>query len=122
MRYTVYAIHKETREANKLGVFGSYKEAQKALAEDLEWDEDDNPEEWEFDIVGKDEMRPFRQWLREERDLEMPENEIPGSWFAEHGLPMVVRCTCCETTMALPSAYLNFEGEIFCSSCAFCDV
>ena len=28
MRYTVYAIHKETKEANKLGVFGSYREAQ----------------------------------------------------------------------------------------------
>jgi hypothetical protein len=122
MRYTVYAIHKETREANKLGTFGSYREAQKALAEDLEWDEGDNPEDWEFDIVGKDEMRTFREWLRDERNLEMPENTVPGSWFAENGLPMVVRCTCCETTMALPSAYLNHEGEIFCSSCATCDV
>lgn len=122
MRYTVYAIHKETREANKLGTFGSYREAQRALAEDLEWDEGDNPEDWEFDIVGKDEMRTFREWLRDERNLEMPENTIPGSWFAENGLPMVVRCTCCETTMALPSAYLDFEGRIFCSSCATCDV
>jgi hypothetical protein len=122
MRYTVYAIHKETREANKLGTFGSYREAQRALAEDLEWDEGDNPEDWDFDIVGKDEMRTFREWLRDERNLEMPENTVPGSWFAENGLPMVVRCTCCETTMALPSAYLNHEGEIFCSSCATCDV
>ena len=32
------------------------------------------PEDWDFDIVGKDEMRPFRQWLREEGDLEMPGN------------------------------------------------
>jgi hypothetical protein len=33
-------------------------------------------------------------------------------------LPMVVSCTCCGMTMALPSAMVDDDGTIYCSSCA----
>ena len=35
----------------------------------------------------------------------------------EYGLPMIVRCTCCETTMALPNAYIDDEGYTYCTNC-----
>lgn len=63
-------------------------------------------------------MRTAEQYLREEMGIEMPEGTVDGSWFAEHHLPMVVRCTCCDMTMALPSAVIDDDGTIFCSSCA----
>lgn len=62
-------------------------------------------------------MISFRQYV-EARGIEMPTGEIPGSWFSDHGYPMVVRCACCEMTMAIPSAYIDDEGYTFCSSCA----
>lgn len=62
-------------------------------------------------------MISFRQYV-ESMNIKMPERTIPGSWFAEHGLPMVVKCTCCEMTMASPSAWIDEEGYTFCSSCA----
>lgn len=63
-------------------------------------------------------MRTAEVYLREEMGIEMPKDTIDGSWFAEHHLPMIVRCTCCDTTMALPSAVIAEDGTIFCSSCA----
>lgn len=62
-------------------------------------------------------MKNFYEYM-EERDIEVPENEIPGSWFAEHRFPMVVQCTCCGMTMALPSAFISEDGYTFCDSCA----
>lgn len=63
-------------------------------------------------------MRTAEQYLREEMGIEMPEGTVDGSWFAEHRLPMIVRCTCCDMTMALPSAVIDDDGTIFCPSCA----
>lgn len=65
-------------------------------------------------------MKTFtaKDWLLKEMNLEMPEGNIPGSWFAENGLPMVVQCTCCCSTMALPSALITEEGFVYCPSCA----
>ena len=48
----------------------------------------------------------------------MPEGTINGGWFAEHDLPMIVSCTCCGMTMALPSAYVDEDGYTYCSGCA----
>lgn len=63
-----------------------------------------------------------RNYLLEEMGIEMPSGNIPGSWFSEHGLPMIVRCTCCNSTMAMPSAFVDFDtGETYCSSCAGVD-
>jgi hypothetical protein len=51
-------------------------------------------------------------------NIEMPQGEINGKWFADNGLPMIVECACCGMTMALPSAMIDEEGRIFCSQCA----
>lgn len=41
-----------------------------------------------------------------------------GNWYMEQGLPMVVSCACCESTLLLPGAYLDDEDYIYCPSCA----
>ncbi len=63
-------------------------------------------------------MRTAETYLKEKMNIEMPQGEINGKWFAENGLPMIVECTCCGMTMALPSAMIDEEGQIFCSQCA----
>lgn len=63
-------------------------------------------------------MKTFRNFIKEEYGLEMPEGIIPGSWFSEHGLPMIVRCTCCNSTMSSPSALIDEEGYTYCGGCA----
>ena len=62
-------------------------------------------------------MRTVEQYILEEMGIEIPKGEIPGNWFEENNLPMIVQCTCCGTTMALPSAIVDDEGKIFCKSC-----
>ena len=62
-------------------------------------------------------MRTAERYIFEEMGIKMPEGEILGSWFKENNLPMIVQCTCCGMTMALPSAMVSDEGEIFCSGC-----
>lgn len=63
-------------------------------------------------------LRTAEQFLREEMDVEMPKGNISGAWFAENGVPMIVSCACCNSTMALPSAMIDEDGSIICSSCA----
>lgn len=63
-------------------------------------------------------MKTFFEYVRD-RGIEIPENNIPGSWFVEHGYPMVVRCACCEMTMALPNALIDSEGYTICPDCAY---
>jgi hypothetical protein len=63
-------------------------------------------------------MRTAETYLKEEMNIEMPQGEINGKWFAENGLPMIVECTCCGMTMALPSAMIAEDGSIYCSTCA----
>lgn len=62
-------------------------------------------------------MKSFFDYVRE-RGIDIPEKEIPGNWFSKHGYPMVVRCSCCEMTMAIPSAWIDEEGYTYCSDCA----
>ena len=62
-------------------------------------------------------MRTAQQWIKEVLNIEMPSGKISGEWFMENNLPMIVKCTCCEMSMALPSAMINNEGEIFCPGC-----
>ena len=62
-------------------------------------------------------MRIATQWLKEERGIEMPAGEVNGEWFMQNRLPMVVSCSCCETTMVLPSALIDDDGSIYCGSC-----
>lgn len=63
-------------------------------------------------------LRTAETYIFEEMGVEMPKGEIKGSWFAENHLPMIVRCDCCLTSMALPSAMIADDGTIYCSSCA----
>lgn len=63
-------------------------------------------------------MRTIRDYLLEDMNIEMPEGNINGEWFVENGLPMIVACTSCGMTMALPSALVDEDGCICCSSCA----
>ena len=63
-------------------------------------------------------LRTAKTWVWEEMGIEMPQGTINGEWFAEHSLPMIVECSCCGTTMALPNAMIDEEGEIYCTSCA----
>lgn len=63
-------------------------------------------------------MKSFKDFILDEYNLKMPEGNISGAWFAEHRLPMIVRCACCEMTMASPSAWVDEDGYAYCSDCA----
>ena len=62
-------------------------------------------------------MKTMLEYL-EALEIEVTEGEVNGTWFAEHHLPMIVRCTDCGMTMNLFSAMINDEGLIYCESCA----
>ena len=55
-------------------------------------------------------MKKFEEYVKEEMGIEMPKGNIPGSWFFENHIPMVVRCSYCDMTMASPSAWIDDEG------------
>lgn len=63
-------------------------------------------------------MTTFRNYWLANMNEDVPSPTIPGSWFAERGLPMIVSCTCCGMTMALPSARIDREGYTYCGGCA----
>lgn len=62
-------------------------------------------------------MKSFSKWIYDNEGIEMPKGTVSGAWFVEHGLPMIVHCTCCEMTMALPNTFIDDNGYIYCSSC-----
>jgi hypothetical protein len=51
MKYVVVADNQTTDEHFALGGFDTREEAQWNIDHNLEWDEDDNPAEWELSIV-----------------------------------------------------------------------
>ena len=63
-------------------------------------------------------MKTFRAYMHDEFGVEVPHDNIPGTWFSENGIPMIVFCNCCGMTMASPSALIDEEGYCYCSSCA----
>ena len=63
-------------------------------------------------------MISFREYVETHMNVKMPEGCISGAWFSENGLPMVVRCSCCDMTMASPSAWIDDEGYTYCGDCA----
>lgn len=63
-------------------------------------------------------MKTFKDYIKDSYNLTMPEPMVSGDWFAENGFPMVVACTCCGMTMALPSAMIDNDGHCYCSNCA----
>jgi hypothetical protein len=62
-------------------------------------------------------MKTFHEWYNDQFEDNVPSEIINGAWFVERGLPMVVCCTECGTTMALPNAYVDEDGHVYCSSC-----
>ena len=67
-------------------------------------------------------MRTFKEWYKEVSGKEISDTTIHnGNWFAAEGLPMVVSCTCCGSTLLLPGAYLDDKDYIYCPSCAGVD-
>ena len=62
-------------------------------------------------------MRTAKQYILEEMGIEMPEGEIPESWFKENNLPMRIYCACCGTEMELQSAMVEDGGLVFCKKC-----
>ena len=63
-------------------------------------------------------MRSFTDYIKQEMELEMPKGNVPGDWFFENHIPMVVRCCCCEMSMASPSAWIDDDGYTYCADCA----
>ena len=44
-------------------------------------------------------MKTFKKWIRDELGLDLTDQKsLGGNWFAEHGIPMIVSCTCCHDT------------------------
>ncbi len=66
-------------------------------------------------------MKTFKAFIKDTFDLNLPSGNISGEWFAKHNMPMIVSCTCCGMTMVSPSAWVNDDGECFCSECADMD-
>ena len=62
-------------------------------------------------------MKTFRTYIHDEFGIEVPHDNIPGTWFSENGIPMVVSCACCGMTMASPSALIDEDGCCYYSAC-----
>lgn len=67
-------------------------------------------------------LKNAKRYIEEELHIEVLHGNINSSWFAEQGLPMVVECSCCQTTMVLFSAFVDDNTqEVYCSCCAGID-
>jgi len=64
-------------------------------------------------------MKTFYQWYKEVSGKDISEQKtFSGEWFVERDLPMIVECTCCGATMALPTAFIDDDNYLYCSTCA----
>lgn len=65
-------------------------------------------------------MKKFREWYKEVNGIEPDYDRSKSAmeWCNENGLPMIVSCTCCESTMIIFSAYIDEENYTYCPSCA----
>lgn len=65
-------------------------------------------------------MKKFKDWYKDisgkEPDYETAQDKL--LWCRERGLPIIVSCTCCGSTMFVFSAFVDEEDHIYCSSCA----
>ena len=63
-------------------------------------------------------MKTFKKWVRDELGLDLTDQKsLGGNWFAEHGIPMVVSCTCCHDTLNVASAVIDEDKNCFCREC-----
>ena len=63
-------------------------------------------------------MKSFKEYIEQKLNVKVPEGNISGEWFQKNSIPMVVRCSCCDMTMASPSAWIDEDGYTFCADCA----
>lgn len=64
-------------------------------------------------------MKTFYQWYKEVSGKDISEQKtFSGEWFVERDLPMIVECTYCGATMALPTAFIDNDNYLYCSTCA----
>lgn len=64
-------------------------------------------------------MKTFYQWYKEVSGKDISgQKTFHSKWFVERGLPMVVKCTCCELIMPLPVAFVDERNYLYCSTCA----
>ena len=65
-------------------------------------------------------MKTFKEWCKDaagvEPDYEATQDRL--SWCKERGLPIIVSCTCCESTLFIFSAFVDEEDRTYCPSCA----
>ena len=65
-------------------------------------------------------MKKFKDWYKDvagvEPDYETREDKLV--WCNERGLPMIVACTCCESTLLIFNAFVDAEDYTYCPSCA----
>jgi len=53
-----------------------------------------------------------------ERGVDVTAPTIPAEEFSRVGLPLVVACTGCDTTMAMPCAMVDDLNRCWCDDCA----
>jgi hypothetical protein len=63
-------------------------------------------------------MKTFADYIEANWHIRVPKGNISGEWFKQNFLPMVVCCTCCQMTMASPSAWVDENGNTYCGTCA----
>ena len=65
-------------------------------------------------------MKKFKDWYKDvsgkEPDYETTQDKLV--WCSERGVPMIVSCTCCESTLLIFSAFVDEEDYTYCPSCA----
>ena len=65
-------------------------------------------------------MKKFKDWYKVVTGIE-PNSETSKDkllWCKEEGVPMIVSCTCCESTMIVFNAFVDDEDHVYCPSCA----
>ena len=57
-------------------------------------------------------MKKFKDWYKNVTGIDKL------LWCKEEGVPMIVSCTCCESTMIVFNAFVDDEDHVYCPSCA----
>lgn len=63
----------------------------------------------------------FKDLIKTDFGIEMPDGDISMDWFEENKLPMLVECANCGATMASPAALIDKTDDHFyfvCHDCA----
>ena len=61
-------------------------------------------------------MKTVHEWLKDNGCGAIPE-KANAEWFVKHNLPMIVECSCCGMTMAMPNSFVDDKGYVYCADC-----